>query len=343
MSETIPKVENLMWSYSFKGKEYLRKEIHTPGKIVNEAFLMEGETIKSSVTLEAAGLVGIKKSENTEVDKNLIVHIPNYRINTKFFGISDYNDLDSIFYSINNRLTKVDNILDKHSDPILMVPPGVLNEDGKVKKKDARVIEFESGEDGKAEYVVWDASLENAFKYVEKLVGFFYMVAEISPDVLGMGEGDNDSGRALKFKLMRTIAKVSRKKLYYHARLRTVLEVAQELGKAHGIEVQGVKAPSKIIKPDLEFADGLPIDESEQVDIESRAIDAGIRSEIDAIQKVYGLDEKAAEAKYKEIKKEKELKMPAMIGAKNIDQNLNIKKGGKPVDQKTTEAKNPVK
>lgn len=332
-----PKSENMMWSYSYQGKDYLRKEIHTPGKIENKAFLMEGEKIKQEVSLEKAGLKGLKKEEKTKIEKSLIVHVPNYRINTRHFGISDYNDLDNLFYSINNRLTKTDNILDKHSDPILMVPPGVLDENGKA-KKDGRVIEFESGEDGKAEYVVWDASLENAFKYIEKLVDFFYMIAEISPDALGMGEGVDDSGRALKFKLMRTIAKVARKKLYYHSKLRTVLETAQELGKAHGIEVRGVKPPKEVFKPDLEFADGLPIDESEQVDIESRAIDAGIRSEIDAIQKVYGLDEKAAEAKYKEIKKENELKMPTMVGAKNIDQNLNIK-NKKPVDMKTTEGK----
>jgi len=248
----------------------------------------------------------------------MVIHTPNWKTGNKFFGISDYFDLDSLFFAINNRITKSDNILDAHSDPILMVPPGVLDEKGRFKKKDHRVIEMGEGEDGKPEYVVWDASLENAFKEIEKLVEFIMMIGEISPDALGMGKGQNDSGRALKFKLMRIIAKVARKKMYYNIAIRRVLLVAQELGKAHGIEMGGKKLKGEPVLPTLTFSDGLPHDEKEALEVETMAIDAGMSSAKQSIKRYYEVDDSEAEKILEEIKKEKAVNMPEMDITKDL-------------------------
>ena len=48
-----------------------------------------------------------------------------------------------------------------------------------------------------------------------------------------MGQGQADSGRALKLKILRTLAKVSSKKLYYHVGLQEVLRVAMMVAKEH--------------------------------------------------------------------------------------------------------------
>lgn len=313
-----PKDITLAWNFKKDSKDYLRKEIHTVGKIENQVWEMEGDKMIANVGIGILGDVNIKDKVDTKIDRNLVTHVPNWKTGETFFGMSDYFDMDSLFYALNNRVSSVDNILDKHSDPILMVPPGVLDEKGRVKKKALGVIEMGEGEDGKPEYIVWDASLENAFKEIEKLVEFMYLVGEISPDVLGLGEGVSDSGRALKFKLMRTIAKVARKKLYYDRAIKETLYVAQKLAKAWNLEIDGKKLTKDPVIPDLIWADGLPIDNGEQIETEIKALDAGLTDKKDAIMRVYGYDESEAEEKAKKIEDEKKIAMPETSLGSNL-------------------------
>jgi hypothetical protein len=298
-----PDKEMLAWVFEVSGAKYVRMEIHTPGKIENKVYNLKGDKLGTEQPLTILGGT-VNKVELTRVDFSLLQHVVNWKTGDRHFGISDYYDLDSLFYAINNRMSKVDNILDKHSDPILTVPPGILDEKGRVKKSQLGVIEIQEGETGKPEYVVWDASLDNAFKQIEKLTEFMYMVGEVSPDVLGLGEGVSDSGRALKFKLMRTIAKVARKKLYYDYALKQMLYKAQVLAKAWGTEVEGKKLQGEPVMPEIEWADGLPEDMVEQLDNEIKAVDAGLKSKKDAIISLYNVDEATAEKMVKEKDKE---------------------------------------
>ncbi len=334
-----PLKDVLAWVFQQGNKRYLRKEIHEPGWIYNEVYEMDGNVVKGQVGLEVLGIPDILPAEETGIDDSLIIHIPNWKVGNRTFGLSDYFDLDSLFFGINNRMTKIDNILDKHSDPILMVPEGILDENGRVKKGNRlSVIEIKEGEDKKPEYIVWDASLENAFKEIEKMVEFIYMVGEVSPDVLGLGTGVSDSGRALKFKLMRTIAKVARKKLYYYRGIREALYVAQKLAVVQGVKIDGKSLTGEIERPDLRFADGLPIDDSEQIDTEQKAIDAGITSTKDSMIRVYHVDEATADKKLAEIKAEGAVPMPVSgIGGPSPDPKPMIDpKTGKPMmDPKT--------
>lgn len=298
----------LAWKFKKGDKEYVRKEIHYIGTIKNEVWLLEAGKLKQQLKdEEIKALLGVDVWEaevETGINELLIIHIPNYRTVHSAFGISDYRDIDTLFYAINNRISKIDNILDKHSDPILMVPPGILDEDGKVKKKHLGVIQKEEGEDDDPAYITWDASLESAFSEIEKLVEFVYMIGEVSPDILGMGKGVSDSGRALKYKLIRTIAKVSRKKLYYNTGLRQVLYVAQLLGKSEGIAINGKKLAKEPVMPDLQFADGLPNNFDEQVIAEAQAVEAELTSRKEAIMRLHQVDEKKAEEMMKNIKDE---------------------------------------
>jgi hypothetical protein len=308
-----PKSEELAWTFkTADNKTYLRKEIHTPGQIVNEVYAMEGTKIKEKVAIGVLGDTNLKDIEPVKIKESLLFHTPNWKTGDRYFGLSDYKDLDSIFFAINNRMSKVDNILDKHGDPILTVPPGILDDKGQVRAKSLGVIEIGEGETGKPEYIVWDAKLESAFTEIEKLVDFMYLTSEISPDILGIGEGKSDSGRALKFKLMRTIAKVARKKLYFDKSLKEMLFTAQKLAVAYGIKVGGKTLAGEPVRPEIEWQDGLPIDSSEQIDTETKALDAGITTTKAAIMRVYGVDEKSADQMLKDRKAENDLNMPTM-------------------------------
>lgn len=324
-----PAEKVLAWTF-WKGKsKYLRKEIHTIGQIENQIWSMENDRVLTQQSLSLLG-PDFPQFEDTKIDRSLVIHVPNWKTGNRYFGISDYQDLDKLFYAINNRMTKTDNILDKHSDPILAVPPGVLDEKGEVKKKALGVIEVgDEANGGKPEYIVWNASLENAFKQIEKLVEFLFMVGEISPDVLGMGQGQSDSGRALKLKILRTIAKVARKKLYYDRALKEVLYVAMLVAKEHNIKVADLSAPSKPFYPDIEWQDGLPADMAEQVDIEAKRTDAGNTTVVDSIMRLDGVDEETAKKKAAEIKEANKIELPVSnIGGGKFGPNAAVDNGG---------------
>ncbi len=323
-----PEAEELAWTFSVGDKKYLRKEIHYPGRIENEVWEMNGDKIVAKVGLEVLGDPTIVPVQYTGISRSLLFHIPNWKAGNRYFGVSDYNDLDSLFFALNNRITKIDNILDKHSDPILALPEGILDEKGQVKKSALGVIEVKEGENNKPEYIVWDASLENAYKQIEKTVEFIMMIGEISPDVVGMGKGQSDSGRALKMKIMRTLAKVARKKAYYDMVLKDLLYTAQEFAKAWnvGVGTDNLKLKGKPERPQIKWMDGLPIDEKEQVDTEVARKDAGLTTTKDSLMRIDGLDEKEAEEKAAEIQNEAKINVVTQGFGKLFDEM------GRPID-----------
>lgn len=311
---SIPQEAELAWTFRIADKKYLRKEIHKLGSIENKVYEMEGDKIKLELPPEQVKQMfpELELFIDTKVDESLLVHIPNWKAGNRYWGISDYYDLDAIFYAINNRLTKTDNILDKHSDPILAVPEGILDKDGKVKREALGMIEMPAGvgDEAKPEYIVWNANLEIAEKQINQLVEMFFMISETSPDILGMGKGQSDSGRALKYKLLRTIAKVNRKKLYYDRAIKEMIYTAQKLAKAWGITVDGKTMQGEPVRPEIDWQDGIPVDIGEQIENEQKAIDAGLTSKADAIGRVYGYDEETAQKKADEVKDEKAISLP---------------------------------
>lgn len=334
----LPLQQELAWKFKVGDKAYVRREIHEPGVIYNRVFAMDDDGfLGAEVGLGILNDPNILPVVETGIDRYILHHSPNWKVGSQWNGISDYHDVDSLFFAINNRLTKTDNVLDKHTDPILLVPPGVLDETGKPRKKDARVIEIGSSEDGKPEYVVWDASLENAFKQVDKIIESILMITEISPDVLGMGQGMNDSGRALKLKLMRTIAKVARKRLYYDKLIKESLYCAQLLAKEHNIQINGKRMTTDAVMPEIVWQDGLPIDEREQLENEQLAIDMGLTTVKESIMRVYKVDEEAAEEMAKTAKDEKHVELPTMqLGAENaFSQEAGNNNGKVPANQQT--------
>lgn len=314
-----PEEKELAWKVKIGSNDYLRKEIHTPGKIVNKLFLLKDNKIQQEVSIKLLD-PKLLEEEDTKVNKSLIIHVPNWRDGSQYFGYDDYTDLTTLFYALNNRMTKTENILDKHSDPILALPEGVLDEEGKINKEAFHMFEIPTegvGSPAKPEYITWNASLESNFKHIEKLVDFMYMFSETSPDAFGMGEGRAESGRALKLRLMRTIAKVARKRVYYDMALKEVLMTAQELAGAHGVGVWNEKTGKYDIKtkgfelPEIEWQDGLPVDSYEAAEEEEKRLASGNQSVIASIMKLDGVDKDTAEAKVEDIKGETTIEMPS--------------------------------
>lgn len=286
---------------------YLHKEIHTAGLIENEVYKYNQDK-QQIISQENAEDFGYQILEETGVDHSLVFHVPNVRDGNGFWGSSDYKDLETLFFALNNRITKTDNILDKHSDPILAVPEGVLDENGSVNKAALNMFEVDNQNPGfnKPEYIVWNANLDSAFKEIDKLVKFLHLMSEISPATVGDDEGSGgkaESGRALKFKLLATIRKRNRKKRYYDQVIKDMLVTAMDLAKAQNVAIDGV-IPTKSERPTIDWGSGIIPDETEEINNAVKRIDAGLSSRQNEIARLDGITPDEAKKRVQEIDKE---------------------------------------
>lgn len=298
-----PKSIELSFKTTINEKDYLFKEIHTPGQINYELYLMEGDKIVKREDLSLYD-PNLPDAENTGVDRLLVVHIPNWSDGTAHFGHDDYFDLVTLLYALDNRLTKIDHILDKHADPILAIPDGVLDEDGNINRNQLGV--FEKGEDGdKPEYIVWDAKLDSSFNEIENIMQSLYMYSETSPGLFGQqpkgAHTTQESGRALKYRLMRTISKIKRKQRYYDYGIKEIVYLAQLLAKAHNVPVNGIHFTGEPEVPSIEWPEPIPQDSYEQAQEEELRLASGNQTLKDSIKNIDGLDDEQAVQKIQEI------------------------------------------
>jgi hypothetical protein len=300
------------------GATYLHKETHQPGLIYHEVFKYDTRT-QTLISTEDPTQFGFMPVEDTKIKRSLVFHIPNFR-DGDFYGPSDYKDLESLFFALNNRLTKTDNILDKHSDPILAVPPGVIDEEGKVKKESLGMFEVDNENPGfnKPEYIVWNANLESAFKQVDKIVEMLFMFSEIAPATMGADKGGQaESGRALKFKLLSTIRKRNRKISYYDMAIKEILKTSMELALAHSVTTRDGLSPGAIEVPNLKWSDGVVNDNVEMVETAVKRVDAGLSTRADEIAKLDDVSIDDAKLKVKEIDEEVEPALPVIANNTN--------------------------
>lgn len=310
-TRNLPNKDVLAMTFRANGDDYLHKEIHIPGYIFHEIYRYDPRAGKIIAEVSPTDF-GYPRSEITGIERSLIFHIPNVRSGSGFWGDSDYMDMDSLFFAINNRLTKTDNILDKHSDPILAVPPGVIDEEGKVKKEALGMFEVDNENPGfnKPEYIVWNANLDAAFKELDKLVELLFLLSEISAAGTSIDKGGvAESGRALKFKLLSTIRKRNRKIRYYNQVIEDMLQTAAQLAMYHNISVDGFK-PSSDERPNIKWGDGVINDEVEMVDIAVKRVEAGLSSKADEIARLDDISIEEAKKKAKEIDDENTPKVP---------------------------------
>lgn len=278
-------------------------ETHSPGLITTSRFAMQptvttkdGDVIEWTITES----LGESEAISTGVPLPLVVHVPNFALDDSWEGIDDISEHESLFREINNRLTQIAYILDKHADPILTLPEGVLEEgpDGvpEVRAIYAKVFEVVGKDSVIPQYITWDGQLEAAFKEVDKLVDTLLTTAELPPVALGKENAGTSgaTGLAVKYRMGPLLSKIARKRQYFDTALTEVLYIAQLLERAHSNEQMDYKPT----KPHIIFADGLPTDEREQAEIASiRTGGKPTMSVSDAIKRLDGYtDEQVTQA-----------------------------------------------
>lgn len=292
---------NLAWLVKIDKHFYLKEEKHYPGKIVNNVYLSdEHMALKRKLMDEEVEMLfpGLEPVVDTGIDDFLIVHVPNMRIGDDYFGQSDFKGLEGLFDELNSRLSQISMILDKHANPKLAVPEGIVSKQGIVRQQDLEVIEMANGAD-KPAYITWDARLEAAYSELDRVINLILTVSEISPSLLGMDNGGQaESGRALKFRLMNTIRKINKKRTYYDEALKKLLVIVQKMEVAHA----GYEYP--IMNVDIQWSDGLPDDNTDERELAIEMFKEGIINQKKALQMIFpSLSEEAIDALIEEEEK----------------------------------------
>lgn len=319
----------LAWEVKIGNQKYLRKEIHTPGQIVHQAFRLDGTTISEQVDIRRALSETLENGEveDTGIDDSLVVSAPNVALGDELFGLDDYYEMDTIFAGLNVLLARNDLVLAKHTDPNMTGPDSQMEQDPhdptKWRVRTAGKYFGMAPGDPEVKYLTWDGKLEAAFEQIELMIRLLMYVSETSPACFGLDkDAVAESGVALRKRLMRTVAKVNRKRMYADAALKRLALVAQKLevakGKGSGYTPE---------RPSIAWQDGLPDDPREEAEItQLHGVDQ-VESRIRAIMREFGVDEETAKKWAEEIQAERDAAMPSWSRSPFGDVDLNDRRG----------------
>lgn len=293
----------------------LQVESHYAGRIEYKEFeltvmVTDAEGVPQEYKL--GNQIGETQVVETGIPVPLVVHVPNFSLDDSWEGLDDLTELKPLFDELNNRLSQVASILDKHSNPALALPMGLLVEDEQGRPMfnvaESKVFELDD-KDRVPQYITWNGQLQECYSEIDRIIEMILITAEIPAVALGKGDSgtSGSSGLSIKFRLNSLISKIKRKRKYYEKGLKRVFLIAQHLEHLVGI------ADYEIVQPKLIFTDGLDRDEMEMANMMAvRTGGAITMSQKRAIMLLDGLTEEQAEAEIARIEEEQKAKAPAL-------------------------------
>jgi Phage portal protein, SPP1 Gp6-like len=305
----------------------LNVESHYAGKIEYRQFELTctvTEADGTPVEWKIGNQIGEVQVVQTHVPVPLVVHVPNFAVDDSWQGLDDLTELKPLFDELNNRLSQIASIMDKHSNPALALPMGLLVEDENGRPMfnvaDSKVFELDE-KDRVPQYITWNGQLLEAYQEIDRLIELILITAEIPAVALGKGDSgtSGSSGLSIRFRLNSLISKIKRKRKYYEKALKRVFLIAQYLEHVVGI------ADYELTTPKLVFTDGLDRDEMEMANLMAvRTGGAITMSQKRAIMLLDGLTEAQAEAEIKRIEMEqagqdKPLATPSIFNEPELD------------------------
>lgn len=317
---------SLCCRFNYEDCDYLYREVHEPGTITYMLNKLEGITIGDSVSFETIPRYKDVADEARNPEKQPFVthigdvivfqsdyagifveHSPNWTLPNRYYGISDYSPgIISNQKAINEMLTGVLEVVLKHSDPKLILPPGIFKEDPStgrayIEKEDLEAIEVpdEKLAGILPRYVTWDAQLGAAQVHIDRLFETMMMTFQISPAIFGWNKfGTADSAKALKLRMLLTLWRVEQKRRFYDAALKNILYAAQYLDGTFGDKKY---QPEEV---DIIWPEALPEDIMEIAQANALLVNSKLESQFTAVQKVLGLTDNALDEEIARIKEE---------------------------------------
>lgn len=291
--------EHVAWQHD--GKLFV--QTHRIGSVENSAWeIGEQGKIGQRLLLQSAfgPLEAPPEYVETGLETTAVFHVPNERTCEEYYGDGDYCGLERVFDSINNRISRVDLVLDRHSMPKLVSLPGLIKPDGSLNLDDLEYMEPLQAELGKylPRYVTWDGKLEASMAMIEHLLDTMCRVGRIAPAFFGLDKaGSIESGIAMRMRFFSTSSKIDDKKTYYDPVLKELLRAALDLEA----EVLNEDLPGEI---SISWRAGLPTDDTEATANVVQRRGVGLISRETAIQRLDGVAPEVAAAEIARINAE---------------------------------------
>ncbi len=293
----------ISWEPKIDGKPYRFIKTHRPGYITYELRKLSTEKGEDQGAVPLAMLdaslpdLTDGKYEDTGLDYIPVYTINNVKTGRTVEGLSDYNDLMTLFEELTRNQSQIATQLKKHATAKMAVPPGVLDEFGKVRNENTEMFEVSSDkEDGVVipQYIVnANPLIADAFTEQNKLIEAIARVADISTLLMDWNvTGGAEKVGALKLRILPTLAKVKRKLRPYR---RVITDMV--------VDAMAWEGSAQLQHSDItiEFNDGLPGDPLEDTQVETLRMNAGIQTVEDAVRNLDGLEGEPLATKLKAI------------------------------------------
>ena len=209
---------------------YLKVEIHSKNDIEHRVYELTTSANGTSLgrRMDFNGFSeefpGIQEIETHNLGEFLVIPISNIRTSKDVYGKSSYNDAaKSIAKKLIDRYNQVDRVLDKHSDPNLIGPKGMLELNPVTHKPmfrgGGRYFGYQHDPNmtaPKIEYVTWDGNLVPAETSIQRQLSDLFNELELQPISLAskntgtIGSGTAVSGAAYRLMMTPILAKVGR-------------------------------------------------------------------------------------------------------------------------------------
>lgn len=209
------------WEDGEQGKKikYVKFTIHTKGQIQHLIFeikngkLFGPKDLKSFPVL-ASLRVDARGIQKPAVDDILIVHVQNQLSSERYYGRSDYKpSIISLIESLEMSFSQRDEVLAKFTNPTPVIPESATTFDFSTKEwvyKPGKPIIVQPGEASPA-LMVWQAELGAVERAIEQKMEQLLQMLQLSRVLLaGQGQGQAESGTALRIRLIPTLTKVSK-------------------------------------------------------------------------------------------------------------------------------------
>lgn len=194
-------------------------------------------------------------SERTGVPWPTITWVPNEMDEGR--PASDYDGLVGLQDLVNAKQTQIANILQQHSDPWMVFPIEMADEEGNIKAEYKAF--FARDPQNRPGYVTFDGQLDSAMKDRSHAVSALLITAEMSPVLLGLEEGAApEAFKTLRLRANNSLAMAGRKAKTWKSAIRLMIETAQAL--EHALPGTRYDRGSIAVTP----RDGIPVDELEQ-------------------------------------------------------------------------------
>lgn len=236
--------------YPDREEYFIIEKEHTPNgvkTIVYEAHGDEALTSKSTWK-EVSGAGKLKEmgisvfQQDHNIGMPLLIHTPNMRFPGSLYGISDYQDKESLMQMINQLTSLAQYAIERNSDPHMAVDQRFIEalevDPAYYPHPDDLGKWFGESEDSKGltRYITWDGNITALFEQRQHLIDMLFMYAELAPGILGQDSGGSipESGRALEIKYARTLSAIYRRQRYWEQSLEHLYKVAMRLLGAEG-------------------------------------------------------------------------------------------------------------